>query len=83
MLATQTCKAAVQVLTARRHRDGRSLLQRCPISGAQLSPTDHIGNFIYVLFQMDAGLGKNLQTGAFRTAAQVPHSLLCCLERWA
>ena len=62
---------SIQVLTGKRQRGGVTLLRRCPVSGAQLSPTDHTGNFIYMLFQMDAGVGKNLQTGTFRTAAQV------------
>lgn len=64
----------VQVITELRSKEGLNLLRRCPVSGATLSDTDSIGNFIYMLFQMDAGMGKNLQGGTFRTAAQVrPH----------
>ena len=72
----------MQVLTGKRQQGGATLLRRCPVSGAQLSPTDHTGNFIYMLFQMDAGVGKNLQTGTFRTAAQVHRTRSCgmCLH---
>jgi hypothetical protein len=69
--------SAPQVLTETHRRDGVTLLRRCPVSGAQLSPTDHTGNFVYMLFQMDSGVGKNLQTGTFRTAAQVCLASLC------
>ena len=64
----------MQAIKERRQQSGAALMSRCPISGAKLSATDHTGNFIYMLLQMDAGVGKNLQTGAFRTAAQVLRS---------
>lgn len=53
-----------------RHQDDGFRLTRCPISGGKLHPTDRIGNLVYMLFQMNSGMGKNLQ-GGFRTAAQV------------
>ena len=70
----------MQVLTEHRQQTGRCLLRRCPISGARLSPTNHTGNYIYMLFQMDAGMGKNLQTGTFRTAAQVLPVQFCIVS---
>jgi hypothetical protein len=61
----------LQVITEVRHKHGWNMLRRCPVSGAQLSESDDVGNFMYMLFQMDSGMGKNLQAGTFRTASQV------------
>lgn len=67
----QQAIAMLQVITQQEKTQGYTLLKHCPVSGALLSKTDHLGNYVYMLFQMDAGVGKNLQGGTFRTARQV------------
>eukprot|EP00892_Ulva_mutabilis_P010590 jgi/Ulvmu1/7903/UM004_0135.1 len=64
-----------------RHAKGELQLKRCPISGGKLHPDDHIGNLVYMLFQMNSGMGKNLQ-GGFRTVAQANRSWIMSLSEW-
>jgi hypothetical protein len=64
----------VQVLSAK-HTKYDIRIRRCPISGAKLHPTDENMNLVYMLFQMNSGMGKNLQ-GGYRTAQQVPPTTL-------
>jgi hypothetical protein len=73
-----------QVITEERQQKGLNLLRHCPVSGAKLSDTDVLGNYVYMLVQMDAGVGKNLQGGTFRTASQVCPAPTCsaCLYGW-
>jgi hypothetical protein len=66
-VAKTICHA--QVLSAQ-HQHHDIKLRRCPISGATLHPTNERLNLVYMLFQMNSGMGKNLQ-GGYRTAAQV------------
>jgi hypothetical protein len=70
-----------QVITEERQQKGLNLLRHCPVSGAKLSDTDILGNYVYMIVQMDAGVGKNLQGGTFRTASQVcPAPTMLCLS---
>lgn len=67
----------MQVLSAQ-HQKHDIKIRRCPISGAKLHPTDTKMNLVYMLFQMNSGMGRNLQ-GGYRTAAQVQLACPACV----
>ncbi|KAK9807507.1 hypothetical protein WJX72_001112 [[Myrmecia] bisecta] len=71
-----------RLLATEDRADLTSLLKRCPVTGAELTPGDDWSNLIYMTLMMDEGTGQLLQ-GGFTTADHGSRAWMLKLSEWA